>query len=106
MSFGTFVGDVLHGNLTHAYERLLDWYSGWPAPLKAFVSSLTDDEGKILMDAAQTALAGAISGQSITQIADALWPTLETQVPNKAKNDLLNALGVLLHAPTQPTPAT
>lgn len=103
MSVGSFFSDVLHGNLSHAYSRLADWYQCWPAPLKAFVASLTDDEGQILMAAAETALAGALAGQSITQIADDLWPILETQVPNKAKNDLLNALGVLIHAPSAPT---
>lgn len=99
MSASEFFSDVLHGNLTHAYARLVDWYGGWPPALKSFVASLTDDEGQILMAAAQTALAGGLAGKTITEIADELWNTLATQVPNKAKNDLLNALGVILHAP-------
>lgn len=106
MSASEFFSDVIHGNLTHAYQRLVNWYEGWPPELKAFVASLTDDEGQILMNAAKDALAGAFAGQSIPTIADALWDTLKDKVPSKAKEDLMNALGVLLHAPTPPTPVT
>lgn len=106
MSASEFFSDVLHGNFTHAYARLADWYSGWPPQLKVFVASLTDDEGKILMAAAEEAIAGALAGQSIPTIADALWDTLKDRVPSKAKEDLMNALGVLLHPSTPPTPVT
>lgn len=106
MSASEFFSDVIHGNLTHAYQRLVDWYSGWPPQLKIFVSSLTDDEGKILMAAAEEAIAGAFAGQSIPTIADALWDTLKDKVPSKAKEDLKNALGVLLRAPTPPATIT
>ena len=99
--------EALHGHVLTAVEKI--WDTVWgalPPELQALIESLTDDEGKILWAAAQTALADGLAGKTITQIADDIWPTIETQVPNKAKDDLLNALGVILHAPQQTTPAT
>lgn len=93
------LNEALHGHVLTAVEKI--WETVWnalPPELQALVKSLTDDEGKILWAAAQTALVDGLAGKSITQIADEVWVTLETQVPSKAKNDLLNALGVLLHA--------
>lgn len=103
MSASEFFGDVLHGNFTHAYSRLVDWYGGWPPQLKAFVAKLTDDEGQIIWAAAQAALEGAIAGKAITDIGDEVWTAIKDQVPNKAKADVLDALGVLLRASTPAT---
>lgn len=102
MSASEFFSDVLHGNLTHAYQRLADWYSGWPPALKAFVTKLTDDEGQIIWAAAQAALVGLVGDKSITVIGDEVWETIKEQVPNKAKADVLDALGVLLRASITP----
>lgn len=99
MSASQFFGDVLHGNLSHALSRLQDWYSGWPPELKAFVASLVDDGGQILMAEARTALAGAVAGQTVAQIADSVWEDIKVKVPSKTKDDFMNALGVLVHAP-------
>lgn len=99
--------EAIHGHLLTAAEKIWDtFWNSLPPQLQALVKSLTDDEGQILWQVAQTALADGLAGKSITEIADDVWPTIETQVPNKAKSDLLNALGVLLHAPTPQTPVT
>lgn len=103
MSASEFFSDVLHGNLTHAYQRLSDWYSGWPPALKAFVTKLTDDEGQIIWTAAQAALVGLESDKSITVIGDEVWEAIKEQVPSKGKADVLDALGVLLRASTPAT---
>lgn len=103
MSASALFSDLLHGNFSHAYSRLTDWYNGWPPQLKAFVVKLTDDEGQILWQAAITLLAGAAAGTPITVIADTAWTDLQSKVPSKAKSDLLDALGVLLRASTPAT---
>lgn len=95
MSAREFFADVLHGNFSHAYSRLADWYSGWPPELKAFVAKLTDDEGQILMATARGLLADALAGKDFNQIIDDAWDTIKNQVPGKAKSDLADALGVL-----------
>jgi hypothetical protein len=98
MSAEELFTDLLHFNLSHALSRFMDWYKGWPAPLKAFIAKLTDDEAQILWNVAQIALGDALAGKTIIEIAEDIWPTIEAQVPGKAKSDLLDVLGILLRA--------
>lgn len=89
-------GMLLQGKVGDAIVRVIETVLGvvLPKPLAELVHRLTDDEGKILWDAASTALGDLVGGKSFTQVVDDVWDTIKEQVPSKAKADLADALGI------------
>lgn len=97
MSFWKNLGK---GDVVGAFNNLKDYiFSHLPPQLAAFVNKFMDDEGQIIWGACVTALGDAVAGKTIQQIGDDVWNQIKSQVPTKAKSDVLDALGVLLRAP-------
>ena len=85
MTVGQFFGDVLSGNITHAWSRFLDFLAsmGLPTWLVSLIGKVGQQEGKILAALIETAvpdlLKNGLTTAGFVQTANDIFSQLAAQ---------------------------
>lgn len=95
MSFGNFLGDIVHGNFSHALKRLEDEWQTLPQPLKDFIHKWSSDEAVVLQNALIALGSSFFAGKSIPDAAAAALAELEAQGIKAAEDDVRDAIRLI-----------
>lgn len=103
MTAEQLLSDVIHGNFSNAYARLVDWYNGWPVWLKVFASKLATDEGTILkglvaIAAADVQANGMTTDSFVTAGKDVLAKLVEQNINIFTLQEVISAINMAVAA--------
>lgn len=103
MTAEQLLSDVLHGNFSNAYARLVDWYNGWPVWLKVFASKLATDEGVILQGLVNTAVTdvkanGATTASFVKAGQDVLSKLVAQNITTFTLQEVISAVNMAVAA--------
>ena len=96
MSVANLLGDIFSGNFSNAIKRIEDWWAGVTPGIKAFISNVETNEGKILQGlvlvAAKDVLAGGLTTASFVAAAKDVGTQLAAQNITMAQTTIFAAL--------------
>lgn len=95
MSAAELLMDVLHGNLTHAYARLTDFFNGMKPELKDLVSRLASDEGNVAYTVAKEAWDNWMNGEDLLDVAKNAASDALSKGLTVAEKDIADWLGII-----------